>query len=156
MNKIDQTGRRVTRSYRQTIEASAVEVFPLLCPVREVEWLEGWTFSPVYLESGLIELGGVFTTRGADGTDTVWVTTKHDRERGIVEFTRFTHNTTVCVLQIVVTPGGATRSFVDITYTYTSLGVDGDRFLDSWTEEAFLSAVTFWEKSMNHFLKTGC
>jgi hypothetical protein len=36
--------KRVTRSYRQTINAAPEVVFPLLCPVRESEWLEGGAF----------------------------------------------------------------------------------------------------------------
>ena len=31
---------RVTRRYTQHLDAPAAEVFPLICPVREAEWLE--------------------------------------------------------------------------------------------------------------------
>jgi len=61
----------------------------------------------------------------------------------------------VCVLTIEVAPFGDARSHVDVCYTYTSIAPEGNRFLDAWSDESFLDAVTFWERSMNHFLRTG-
>jgi len=147
--------RRVVRAYRQTIEAPPDVVFPLLCPVREVEWLDGWAFTMVYSASGLAEEGAVFTTSSAGEEDTVWIVTRHDRPAGLVEFTRFTPGSRTCVLRIAVSQYDDARSHVDVSYAYTSIAAPGNAFLDEWTEEAFRAAVVFWEKSMNHFLKTG-
>lgn len=149
------SSRRVTRTYRQTITASPEVVFPLLCPVREAEWLDGWRYTMIFSLSGLVEQGAVFTTPGDDEPATVWVVTKHDLQARRVEFTRFTPDSRVCVLQIGVTAHGHGNSFVDVSYTYTSIGHAGDRFLELFTEQAFLDAVTFWERSMNHWLETG-
>ena len=55
------------KSYRQTINASPEIVFPLLCPVREVEWLDGWEYKMIYCVSGLIEKGAVFSTANTGG-----------------------------------------------------------------------------------------
>jgi len=147
--------RRVVRSYRQTIEATPDVVFPLLCPVREVEWLDGWAYTMIHSTSGLAEDGAVFTTSNPGEADTVWVVTRHDRTAGLVEFTRFTPESRTCVLRIAVSKGGDAQSHVDISYAYTSIAPAGNAFLATWTEEAFLDLMVFWEKSMNHFLKTG-
>lgn len=155
MNQQGFTPRRVVRSYQQTIEAPPDVVFPLLCPVREAEWLEGWACSMVFSTSGLAEEGAVFTTMNAGEADTTWIVTRHDRAAGVVEFTRFTPGSRTCVLQVRVTPFDTARSHVTVCYAYTSLTSAGDEFLDGWTEEAFLEAVRFWERSMNHFLATG-
>jgi hypothetical protein len=48
---------RVTRTYLQKIQAPPEEVFPLLCPVRETEWVRGWDPIVVYSHSGLAEPG---------------------------------------------------------------------------------------------------
>ena len=63
MHTID-SGRTV-RSYTQRIEAPPDSVFPLLCPVREAEWLAGWSevLEMVHSDSGLAEDGCVFMTR---------------------------------------------------------------------------------------------
>jgi hypothetical protein len=147
--------RRTTKCYRQTINAPPEEVFPLICPVREAEWLDGWRYSMLYSESGLAEEGAVFSTPGDGEAETVWIVTRHDPERREVEFTRFTPGSRICVLRIAVTEKGAGSSSVAISYTYTATTPSGNRFIDGLTEEAFLDAMRFWEKSMNHFLKTG-
>lgn len=147
--------KRITRSYRQTIHTTPEEVFPLLCPVREAEWLDGWQYTMIYSESGLVEEGAVFITPLEGEEDTVWVVTKHDPAKHEVEFTRFTHQSRTCVLRIAVKPKDGNSSYVDVSYTYTGITQAGNDFIDNFTEEAFLEAVTFWEESMDYFLETG-
>jgi hypothetical protein len=149
------TASRVTRTYRQTINAAPNVVFPLLCPVREAEWLDGWQYTMIFSESGLVEEGAVFSTPGDGEADTLWIVTRHDVRERVVEFTRFTPGSRVKVLRIGVTPADQGRSFVDVAYTYTSITEAGDAFIERFTEEKFLGAVTFWEDSMNHWVQTG-
>ena len=155
MNSAPFTAGRITRAYCQKITASPEVVFQLLCPVREAEWLDGWRYSMLYSQSGLVEEGAVFSTPGDGEEDTVWVVTRYDAVQRVVEFTRFTPESRVCVLRIGVTPGDQGRSLVDIAYTYTATAPAGNAFIDAFTEESFRSAVTFWERSMNHWLGTG-
>jgi hypothetical protein len=145
---------RITRGYRQTIHASAETVFPLLCPVREAEWLDGWQYEMIYSESGLVEEGAVFSTPSEAEEDTVWIVVKHDSSTREVEFARFTNNSRTCLLKIAVKPKGEHSSYVDISYTYTGITSAGNRFVDDFGEDVFLEAVTFWEDSMNYFLET--
>ena len=149
------TARRTTRTYRQTINATPERVFPLLCPVREAEWLDGWQYAMIYAESGLIEEGAVFSTPHEGEADTVWIVTRHDPGKREIEFARFTPGSRTCVLRIAVSAKAEHSSFVDIFYTYTGTTPAGNAFLESLTEEAFVEAVVFWEKSVNYFLETG-
>ena len=43
---------RVTRTYKQRLNGSVSKVFPLLCPVREAEWIHGWNPVLVLTQSG--------------------------------------------------------------------------------------------------------
>ena len=43
---------RVRRTYRQHLVAPPDAVFPLLCPVRETEWVQGWDPTLVVTASG--------------------------------------------------------------------------------------------------------
>lgn len=147
--------QRVVRSYRQTINAACDVVFPLLCPVREVEWLDTWAFEWIHSDSGLAEPGAIFKTSAAGEADTIWVMSRHDRGSMRVQFTRVTPNSRVCLLDVALTANAAGNCFVDLTYAITATAPAGDEFLEKWTEESFLNGVTFWERSMNHFLKTG-
>ena len=147
--------QRVVRAYRQTIEARPDVVFPLLCPVREVEWLDGFVFTMIYSASGVVEAGAVFSTAAPGEQDTVWMVTQHDPTARRAQFARVTPNSRTCTLTIAVEACDADRSFVDVSYTYTSIAESGNTFIDEWTEDVFMGAVVFWEQSMNHFLKTG-
>mgnify|MGYP006278493657 CR=1 FL=1 len=147
--------RRLVHHYRQDIEAAPDRVFPLICPVREAEWLAGWHYAMLYSQSGLAEAGAVFSTPGRGEPDTTWVITRHDATARIVQFTRFTPDLRTCVLDVHITPAAAGRSFVEITYTYTALSAEGEAFLAALTREKFLAGVMFWEQSMNHWLRTG-
>jgi len=149
------SARRTTRTYRQTINSTPEKVFPLLCPVREAEWLDGWQYAMIYSESGLIEEGAVFTTPHKGEEDTVWIVTKHDPGKREIQFARFTHESRTCVLRIAVTANTEHSSFVDISYIYTATAPAGNDFIDRLTEETFLKAVVTWEKSVNYFLETG-
>jgi hypothetical protein len=109
----------------------------------------------IYSQSGLVEAGAVFSTAQEGEADTFWIVTKHDPNLHIVEFVRFTPNAKTCVLNIKVRAKEERYSYVDITYIYTGIAPAGNMFIDQFTEDQFLEAVVFWEKSMNYFLDTG-
>lgn len=155
MENLEFRPQRITREYRQTIKATPEKVFPLLCPVREAEWLDGWRYNTIYSESGIVEAGAVFSTPHEGEEDTIWIVTKHDSETLEVEFARFTHKSRTCVLRIAVKSKDENSSYVDVSYTYTGITPAGNNFIDNFTQEEFLELVTFWEQSMNYYLETG-
>jgi hypothetical protein len=151
----DFSAKRVTRKYRQTISATPVKVFPLLCPVREADWLDGWQYDMIYSNSGFAEIGAVFSTPHHGINETIWLITNYDKVNFQVDFARFTPDSHTCFLQISVSANGHDKSFVDISYTYTAISEQGNIFIDSFTEESFLNSVQFWEEAMNYYIKTG-
>lgn len=149
---------RIFRSYTQHIEASPDVVFPLLCPVREAEWLEGWGdgLEMIHSDTGLAEDGCVFRKLTPDRPETVWMITRHDPVQKIVEFFRVTTGLVATRLKIEVEarPDGA--SAVRVTYTFTPLGEEGRAFVEErHTEEAFRSDMIWWQDSMSHWLRSG-
>lgn len=144
---------RIARSFIQRIAAPPEDVFPLLCPVREADWIEGWNPVVVFSESGLAEADCVFIT--GNGADTAhWYVTRHEPDAGLVEMIRTTPAVTACRLTIRLEPApGGTHATV--TYAHTSLGEAGDRFLAAFTEEAFEDSMRRWEARMNHYLTHG-
>lgn len=147
--------KRIVRTFTQTINATPDVVFPLICPVREAEWLDGWNYTMVYSKSGLAERGAVFSTPGENDEDTIWIISKHDSGAHEVEFVRVTAHSTACVLKVHAVPKDDHHSYVEIEYVYTNLTDKGNAFLESCSEEEFLNRMMWWEKSMNYFLETG-
>ena len=52
--------RRIKHSFTQSIKGTPEQVFPLLCPVRETDWIPGWTTDWVISNSGLAEQNCIF------------------------------------------------------------------------------------------------
>ncbi len=144
---------RVTHTYTQRLCRPSAAVFPLLCPVRESDWIEGWHPIVVYSVSGVAEQDCVFVT-DAEPHDAVWYITRHEPERGFVEMIKITPGVTACKLSIQVRDAVAGCE-ADVTYTHTSLGPHGDDFLATFTAEYYVLFMREWEERVNHYLAHG-
>jgi len=144
--------KRVSHRYTQSLAGTPDEVFPLLCPVREVEWVPGWRPVEVRSASGIAELDCVFKTPAGPVGDATWMVTQYDPVAKRIQFVKLTPATTACRLDITVTPDGE-GSKAEVTYSHTSLGPLGDAFIDEqFTAEHYLVFMKEWEDCMNAFL----
>lgn len=141
---------RATRTYTQRLVAEPAAVFPLLCPVREADWIDGWNPPLVISSSGFAEPDCVFTT-SAQPNDAIWYVTRHEPAAGFVEMLKITPSVTACRLSIQLRAVGA-GSEADITYCHTSLGPEGDKFVESFTEDFYRQFMLDWESRINHYL----
>lgn len=144
---------RVTRTSTQQLVAEASKVFPLLCPVREADWLEGWDPLVVYSHSGLAEPEGVFITE-AKPQNAIWYITRHEPERGFIEMFKITPSVTACKLTIRLRSTGSGSEAI-VTYSHTSLGPEGDAFVAAFTEDYYRDFMRDWETRINHYLSQG-
>jgi hypothetical protein len=148
---------RVEHAYTQTLEATPDEVFPLLCPVRELDWAPGWTTDWVISTSGVVEQDCVFRTPPKDGASepSTWVVTRHEPARHEVEMFKFTPDHSVTKLSISLAPYETNRTRARVVYACTSLGPAGDGYLREFTAEWYEGFMRKWEAAMNHYLRTG-
>lgn len=147
------TPQRVRHTYTQKLAAPWETVFPLLCPVREADWLHGWDPVLVSSHSGFAERDCVFTTAAGAG-EAVWYITRHEPQSGFVEMIKITPGVTACRLEIQVSPA-AEGARAQITYTHTSLGPAGDAFVSEFTADAYVQFMKDWELRLNHYLLHG-
>ena len=145
---------RVSRSYTQHLEAPPAKVFPLLCPVRETEWVNDWRPKLVISGSGLAEPGCVFVTPGIPD-DAVWLMTVYDMKKHRLEIIKFIPGMVIGTISVGLAADGKDRCTADITYAYTSLSDHGDLALEEFTPAHFESFMRTWETELNHFLRTG-
>lgn len=145
---------RATRTYRQTLHAPPVKVFPLLCPVREIEWAEGWMPDLVVSSSGVAERDCVFTTPDKSGK-AIWYITRHEPEMWFAEMLKILPGVTACRLTIQLSDNGD-GCLADVTYSHTSLGPAGDEFVANFNSDYYQKFMQSWENALNHFLNTGC
>ncbi len=145
---------RVVKRYRMNLSAPPADVFPLLCPVREYEWIEPWACDMIYSASGGAEDHAVFTTRfPAQGGEETWVVCRYEPDRAIA-FIRVAAGFKVNRLDIVLEPAGAgTR--IDWTHTYTGLSEEGNRWIRALDDDALRREKAAIETMLDHYLKTG-
>lgn len=146
---------RKTFTYKQLNTGNIRDVFPLLCPVREADWLDGWKYSMIHSVSGLIEQGCVFTTPHHGKSQTVWYVTHHDPINYKVEFVRITPDEAAVKITIALEALDNATTQAYITYEFTGLSNDQDRFIETKLEGEFKQSMSWWEKAINHYLKTG-
>lgn len=165
------TSRRVTYEYVQSNPASPEKVFPLLCPVREADWIPGWLYKLVYSDSGVAELGCIFTTQDSaveaakyssrsDGhdpasTETTWICTEYDPDAFRIAYVwvKPGMEATEIRIQLVRTEDGNTRSH--IRFRYTGLSEEGNLEVRGYDRAWFEAKMRGWESAINHYLTTG-
>jgi len=143
---------RITRTHVHRINAARECVFPLLCPVRELEYLVDWDAAIVFSESGVAEKGCVFQTPNEGGDPTTWIITEHDAARGRIQFAMVTPGSHASTLDVTLASTADDTTAVTFTYTSTALTDHGRKFLENATEELFAQRMATFERSLNEYL----
>ena len=147
--------RQRTMNYLQQIEGTPQQIFPLLCPNREKDWLDGWDYEMIYSLSGFAEANCVFTTPMHGKEATVWMVSRYEPEQGIIDFVRFTPSEMIVRISILVYPKNKEITPVEVTYIYTALGEEQEKYLEQQLSKDFRKSMEWWEKAMNYYLRTG-
>lgn len=148
-------GLQKTFTYTQINNESIDEVFPLLCPVREKDWLYGWDYKMIHSKSGLIEKDCVFTSPYMVGVETVWQVTQYDPEKYFIEFIRFSGSDNIVRINIQLEEINKYKTKAHISYKYTALNEQQNKFLEEEVEQLFTQSMEWWEQAINFYLATG-
>jgi len=147
-------GKRTIESYNGRINHSPDAVFPLLCPVREYDWLDGWACNMIYSDSGVVENNCIFTSEFVSGIEATWVTVRRDEENHILQFVLFFPGLAIARMDISLEKAD-NGSALHWVRTMTGLSEDGNRLLDHFTGEPFRQRMDRLIQSLNHYLGTG-
>jgi hypothetical protein len=146
--------KRMIRAHSMLLAGPPEKVFPLLCPVREYEWIETWACEMIYTESGFAELDCVFRTNTpGGGEEDVWVTSRYESPR-VIEFVRV-NGLRAIRYTITLAPNGDGTTHAEWRQVITGLTAAGDEFVDRCTIEEYRTLIVRLEGMLNHFLKTG-
>jgi hypothetical protein len=144
-------GTRLTREYRQTLCASRERVFPLLCPVRESEWLPGWDARLIYTESGVAEPNAVFATRHGEGAEVIWLIAAHLPAHR-VRMVRWHPELMLVDLELDLSSAQPDTTWLDIRYTYTATSPAGRAQIEAMTLQQWHAQMKNWEDHLNAWL----
>ncbi|WP_022664252.1 hypothetical protein [Desulfospira joergensenii] len=146
--------KRETRLYVADISHPASKIFPLLCPTREYEWIEGWECDLLYSESGLAEQDCIFQCRILNGNlPEMWILDLYQPDEKI----QFSIHMDGCIIRYTITlfekPDKTTVSTWHMTLT--AFNEAGHRFLAENDPEVFKAKFSVFEAMLNHYLETG-
>jgi hypothetical protein len=137
--------KRAATEYTGELSAPPEAVFPLLCPVREYEWLENWACEMVYSVSGVAEENCVFKTAGGS----TWNVNRYEPPKRI-DFTVISEEQ-VCRLIITLEPTPAGGTKVAWKRIFTGLNEAGNAKVNFWSPDRDRKLM----EQIDHFLKTG-
>jgi hypothetical protein len=146
--------RRTIRQSTMRLGGSPASVFPLLCPVRESEWIETWRCRMVYSDSGHAERDCIFQTEfPQDGPLDTWVVSRYEPP-SLIEFVRVNaHRAIRYAITLRAAAGGGTEA--EWRQVLTGLDAEGDAFVEGLAEGEFPRRMAALERMLNHFLATG-
>lgn len=148
-------GNRKTLFFTQRNHATPEKVFPLLCPVREKDWLDGWDYEMIFSLSGVAEQDCVFATPHHGEQKTIWYVSHYDNKNYQIEFIRTTPLESVVKINIQLKPVEQSQTEVNISYQYLGLNENENNHITNTLEKEFITSMQWWEKAINHYLKTG-
>jgi hypothetical protein len=150
-------GKRVTHQYTQNNVAPPEKVFPLLCPVREADWVPGWRYRLIYSESGVAECGCIFITPNEDGTEITWVVTDYDPASFRIAFVWVNPGSVAAQISISLSRRAEVLGHTSalIRYIYTGLSTAGNLDIERYDQAWFQRKMQSWEAAINHYLQTG-
>lgn len=145
-----------------TLAGTPEEAFPLLCPVREYDWIPDWSCTMIHSTSGVAELGCVFTRERGE----TWITTRYEPPSRIddtIVLPGLTVRTLSFELTATGTPTGPTTTgpttgpttTVSVRAAATALSPDGAADVLGWTADDQQQMWTLREAQANHLLRTG-
>ncbi len=143
----------VKRTYSQRLNGRPENIFPLLCPVRETEWVNDWDPNLVISESGTAELNCIFTI-GSGKTESIWVISAFDPGNGRIDFLKITPGVTLANIEIKLELSD-NITLAHISYMHTAIGPDGISFVKDFTEEYYINFMKEWESELNYYLENG-
>ena len=134
------------------LQHSPEKIFPLLCPVKEYDWIERWNCDLLYSERGVNELGCIFRTAFPEQEEEIWVTSRWE-PASRVEFVRNSANK-VILFSITLEPmDEATK----IIWSQKIIGITekGNAMVESANPEEFSSMVAALENMIDYYLVHG-
>jgi hypothetical protein len=143
-------GQRFQRSGEISVRAAAGLVFPLLCPVREYEWIPDWRCTMVYSESGLAEKDAVFITPQKLHRTAVWTLITFEPPRLVEYLLVMGTDATLRLSVSLEEQGGATH--LTWRFLFTAISRMAQRMLPvDFSEEKFKRMLSTREQQLRSY-----
>jgi hypothetical protein len=147
------TSLQLTRKGDINILARVEDVFPLLCPKREEEWIPGWECETIWSHSGYNEEGAIFRTTKPYGTELYWNTLQYDMLGKVVDFLITAPHRYMFRFKIDVIAANDRLLTLSFSQTFTSISEEGNELLNQYKTEDFAGRLRNLGEFMNQYFQ---
>lgn len=149
-------GERFERVARFEVQGKPAEIFPLLCPVREYDWIPDWSCTMNYSESGVAEKNAVFRTDHLFGVKSVvWYCITYEPDT-FIEYLMVSGRDGVVRLSIGLAQKDDRKAEVTWAMVFTATSWAGRRIgRRQFSEAAFTEMMRSRQAQLDHYLLSG-
>ena len=137
-----------------SLSASPSRVFPLLCPVREHDWIPTWRAQIVHSHSGLAELDCVFTTQSPSDGNRTWICTRYEPSCAI-EYIAHSTLGYVMHLTIALEAQGEAGTNVSWSRRFIAVNDEGKAWIDAISAQGMTEATGALANLLDYYLVNG-
>jgi len=137
-----------------SLSAAPPQVFPLLCPVREHDWIPTWCAQIVHSHSGFAELDCVFITQSPSEGQRTWVCTRFEPSHAI-EYTVFSTLGHVMHLSIALEAQGEAGTNVSWSRRFIAVNDEGEAWIEAISPQGMAEATGILAKLLDYYLVNG-
>ena len=143
-----------TVSHRFSVNATATEIFPLLCPVREYDWIDSWSCRLIHSVSGFADANCVFETDFPNAEKETWLINRYEPPRAI-EFVKMAADLYVVKYDLSLLPND--NGTTDMVWAQMLIGTSdaGNSFVENFDVDGYHEKMAMLGKMLNHYLSTG-
>jgi hypothetical protein len=143
----------IVRERVAVMPATPEKIFPLLCPVREYDWIPSWRAQLIHSQTGVAEENCLFETRSPSDGPTLWMCTRYEPPTRI-EYTCFAQRGFILRLKITLegVPEGTRMVWLRSWHAYNA---EGEAWLKQWNGDRYEKRTTVLMAELEHYLRTG-
>ena len=143
----------VSHSEEFLLERDISYVFALFSPEGEKLWAPGWNYTNL-LGSIELEPDYVFLTDTHDhkSAQAIWIVSGYDPDKHYVSYYKVEPGQKVGKVVVECFEQSRTSTLVRVAYKYIGLSDSGNRFVASFTKEAYKEFITEWRSRLHDFL----
>ncbi|MDF2631901.1 MAG: hypothetical protein K0Q85_497 [Caproiciproducens sp.] len=147
-------GKRIIKRHSMVIGAAVDIVHPLLCPEREKDWIDGWSYEMIYSQSGFAEHGCVWKTNFPEEGEAIWIMVRNNPPREAA-YIKYVPGVMIGELAFMLQNTESKGTTIDVTYTFTGLTEQGNKLIDTILSESLEQKLLGLERALDYYLRTG-
>jgi len=141
--------KRMCHTYEKLLNAKPEQIFPLLCPSRELDWINGWDCDLIYTSTGYAEKDCIFTTpEGSIFDSGIWILTQFVPNEK-VELVRTVQDSRVVHIRITLKDNNDGTTTGMWEEKYTALNEQGNEMVENMPgpDTQFLTELSYYLKN---------